>query len=128
MALGTPGIDLKSHLKILKFSFFLKKNIFQKLIYFIIWARFRHIWTPDSNSALKIIHTYRFKPGFGHFSIKYNFLDPQGPCDHEFLTPLIFGKGPMEPILSDGAQGPMGPMGPMGSMRTSGAHEPLGEF
>ena len=53
-------------------------------IYFIILDRFWHIWTPDSNSALKVIHGYRLKPGFGHFSIKSTFLGPWGPCDYQF--------------------------------------------
>ena len=64
--------------------FIFEKYSFQKLIYFIILDRFQHIWTPDSNSVLKIIRGYGFKSGFGRFSIKFYFLGPWAPCDYEF--------------------------------------------
>mgnify|MGYP005649314029 FL=1 len=81
---GDPGDRFKITFENFKIFIFLKIYIFQNLIYFIIWARFRHIWTPDSNSALKIIRGYGFKPGFGRFSINFSFLGPRGPCDYEF--------------------------------------------
>ena len=96
----------------------------------------------DSNSALKVIQGYGFKPAFGHFSINSSSLGPWGPCDHEFLgVPgrmyLRVGadlasesQGPNGPISPNGPVGPMwthvGPWGPMAPMGPVGPFGPMG--
>ena len=83
-------------------------------------TRIKHISIQNSNSASKVTQGYRFKPGFGHFSIKPGLWAPGAPVIMNFQGPPGRSFPRVGAKLAPGTRGPKGPNGPMGPMGTLG--------